>query len=226
MRSEAISKANGEILKEWGDAKGHNFRYSMSVSDLKIIRRLLEVKKRIVSFVMCALMCCAMCVSAFAADNPVVVPSFQGNKYLGTSDDMESSLSVTDFRESAANVLRGNSPLFRMDVKFKDLVGSNEQDDWKYFTSDDITKGSLKISGVLGSTSSLCKETEVGFALYNAANDTYDSVSRAYFDNNIYSEAYFTFFDINTKYYGYAEKVNSGNYYISGYLEFWDSDEY
>ena len=170
------------------------------------------MKKRIVSFVMCALMCCAMCVSAFAADNPVVVPSFQGNKYLGTSDDMESSLSVTDFRESAANVLRGNSPLFRMDVKFKDLV--------------DITKGSLKISGVLGSTSSLCKETEVGFALYNAANDTYDSVSRAYFDNNIYSEAYFTFFDINTKYYGYAEKVNSGNYYISGYLEFWDSDEY
>ena len=82
-RSEAISKANGEILKEWGDAKGHNFSYSMSVSDLKIIRRLLEVKKRIVSFVMCALMCCAMCVSAFAADNPVVVPSFQGNKYLG-----------------------------------------------------------------------------------------------------------------------------------------------
>ena len=98
------------------------------------------MKKRIVSFVMCALMCCAMCVSAFAADNPVVVPSFQGNKYLGTSDDMESSLSVTDFRESAANVLRGNSPLFRMDVKFKDLVGSNEQDDWKYFTSDDISK--------------------------------------------------------------------------------------
>ena len=184
------------------------------------------MKKRIVSFSLCMVMCCVMSISAFAKDNTAVVPSFQGNKELGTSADMEYSLSVSEFSPSAASILRGNSPLFRMDVEFQNLVGSNAQDASKYFTMDDITKGSLKISGVLGSSSSLCKEVEVGYAVYNAATDTYRSLGWANFDNNIYGEAYCTAFDYNTKYYGYAQKVNPGSYYISGYLQFWDSDEY
>lgn len=192
------------------------------------------MKKNIWSMIVCICLCFTMCMPAFAAETPTIVPSFQGNRDLGSVSEQDRDAIVSDDQQitsvpNSINYTRGNTHLFTMKTSsqgFQDMIPSDLIDKNKYFTQDDITKGSLKISGHMGSTDARCNHVEVGYALYNATSDTYKSVGYAFFNNNEYDAAYFTLFDQNVKYYGYAEKAGAGNYYITGELDFWDSDEY
>ena len=182
------------------------------------------MKKKLFALSLSLAMCMGLSVPAFATETsktvPERVPSIYETVTIPYSPDAINTPSNTP-------VMWSNTHLFTLSTDggtgFKYILPTSDPD---YFYRSDITKGALKIEGTMGSTSSACSKVEVGYGLYSAITDTVTSVGKAYFKNNIYSEAYFTLFDYNTRYYGYASSMNPGQYVIKGTINFWNSDEY